>query len=318
MAVLITGGGLIGSQVARILVEQGERPTILDLAPQPRALADIVDLERVTVVRGDLLNPLELVRVIREASITRIAHTAAYPNLGAGAQQNPYAAVQVNILGLANVLEAARLHGVERVVLTSTAAAAMSLAGGEDGGDRYKEEAFPRPNTFYGLTKQVGENLGINYATAFGLDFVAVRFPNVAGPWRAGGGGRPSTMFRNLVEASVTGKEFAIPPGNMEWLYSKDAARGVVLALNAKGLKSRVFNLGIGRAYANHELVQVFKQVVPNARLRVSEEAPSETAGRPLRALDLTRSKGELGFEASYDLPRAVADYVEWYRNLKP
>ena len=316
MAVLITGSGLIGSQVARILVEQGEHPTILDVSPQLMALADIVDPERVTVVRGDLLNPLDLVRVIREAGITRIVHTAAYPNLGAGAQQNPYAAIQVNVMGTVNVLEAARLHGVERVVLFSTAAVARGVAGGEDNGDQRKEEAFPRPSSFYAATKQTAENLGLNYARSHGVDFRAVRFPNVAGPWRAGGGGRPSTMFRTLVERSVSGEEHAIPPGTMEWLYSKDAANGAVLTLNGAGLKSRVFNIGMGRPYTAQELIDVFKQVVPEAKLRVDETTPSSQTSAVW--LDTSRAQEELGYAPNYDLPSAVADYVEWYRNLKP
>ena len=90
MAILIIGSGLVGSQIARILVEEGERPVILELAPQPEAVADIVDPKRIEIVQGDILNPLDIVRVIREAKITRIVHTAANPLLTLGAQRNPY------------------------------------------------------------------------------------------------------------------------------------------------------------------------------------------------------------------------------------
>ncbi len=314
MTTMITGAGLVGSQIARILVQQGERPVLFDIAPNLTALADVVEVGKVDLFRGDLLNPFDLGRVIQEHGVTRIVHTAAYPNLGTGAQENPYGAIQVNIMGTANVLEAARLHGAGRVVMISTAAVARGVAGGEDNGDYSKEEAVPRPSSFYSATKQAGENLGYNYARSHGVDFRAVRFPNVAGPWIPGGGGRPSAMFRTLVEKSVDGEEHQIPPGTMEWLYSKDAARGVVMTLQAEGIKSRVFNLGVGRPYDNQELIDIFKQVVPGAKLSVDDSATTSQTSSVF--LDLTRAQTELGFDAEYDIPAAVTDYVAWYRQI--
>ena len=76
MRVLIIGGGLIGSQIARILVEAGERPVVMDATPQREALAEIVDLERVMLVQGDVLNPLDLVRIMRANGVSRVIHTA--------------------------------------------------------------------------------------------------------------------------------------------------------------------------------------------------------------------------------------------------
>lgn len=315
MTTMITGAGLVGSQIARILVQQGEKPVLFDIAPNLTALADVVDVGSVSLFRGDLLNPFDLGKVINEHGVTRIVHTAAYPNLGTGAQENPYGAIQVNIMGTANVLEAARLHGAARVVMISTAAVARGVAGGEDNGDRSKEEALPRPNSFYSATKWAGENLGYNYARSHGVDFRAVRFPNVCGPWIPGGGGRPSAMFRTLVEKSVDGVEHTVPPGVMEWLYSKDAARGVVLALQTEGVKSRVFNLGVGKPYDNQELIDIFKQVVPGAKLSIDDSATTSQTSSVF--LDITRAQTELGFDAEYDIPAAVSDFVGWYRRLK-
>ena len=154
MAVLIIGAGLVGSQIARILVEEGERPVVLDLAPQPEALGHIVDVKRITLTQGDILNALDLVRVIRDEKITKVIHTAANPLLTLGAQKNPYTAIQVNVMGTVNVLEAARTHALDRVVVTSSNVLSHFLVGGEDKGDSSKEEAFPRPSTFYAATKQ--------------------------------------------------------------------------------------------------------------------------------------------------------------------
>ena len=57
------------------------------------------------------------------------------------------------------------------------------LEGGETGGDFGKEEAFPRPTTFYAATKQAVENLGLNYARWCGIEFAGLRYGAVFGPW---------------------------------------------------------------------------------------------------------------------------------------
>ncbi len=316
MAVLIVGSGLVGSQIARLLVDEGERPVILDLAPQREALADIVDLSRITLTQGDILNPLDLIRVIREAGIRRIIHTAANPLLTLGAQQDPYSAIQVNIMGTVNVLEAARLHALERVVVTSSNVLSFYLTGGEDKGDTSREEAFPRPSTFYAATKQAVESLGLNYARWCGLDFVAVRFGAVAGPWRGRGGGGPSNIFRDLVERAIRGEEATLPPSTMDWVYSKDAAQGTVLALKARGLTSRVFNITMGRVYSSQETVDALRHVIPEARVRI--ETPPGTAVSVLnmeRPTDVSRAREQLGYVPKYDMANAIRDYVEWYRS---
>src|SRR5262245_5506297 len=106
MATLVIGSGLIGSQVARILAERGETPVLMDVAAQREAIGQIVDLAKVTLIQGDVLRPLSIADAIKNHGITRIAHTAANPLLTLGAQKEPYSAINLNIMGTVNVLEA--------------------------------------------------------------------------------------------------------------------------------------------------------------------------------------------------------------------
>ncbi|MDP2718414.1 MAG: NAD(P)-dependent oxidoreductase [Dehalococcoidia bacterium] len=184
MAVLITGAGLVGSQIARLEVERGERPVLMDIAFNNEALSSIVAVGAVRLFPGDVLNSLALARVIKEENITRIIHTAANPMLTAGAQQDPYGAVRLNIMGTANVLEAARIFKLERVVFCSSNVLQSYVDRGGDKGAGGEE--FPRPTSIYASTKLTCENLGLNY-TAFGVDFVAVRFAAVFGPLAGAG-----------------------------------------------------------------------------------------------------------------------------------
>jgi len=319
MTTLVIGAGLIGSQVARILVERGEKPVLMDVAAQPVAMGQIVDLSRVTLVQGDILRPLSIVDVLRTHGITRIAHTAANPLLTVGAQREPYAAINLNIMGTVNVLEAARVTGLKRVVVSSSSVLNHYLDGGEDQGNFGKEEAFPRPTTFYSATKQAVESLGLNYAKWCGIEFAGLRYGAVFGPWSGAGGGGPSNIIREAMRNALAGKEAIVPPGAMEWVYSKDAARGTVMALDANELGSRVFNITMGAMTTPAEMAEAIQAVAPGARVKF--EAPASAAvslaNRDSHA-DLSRSRRYLGFEPEFRLKDAVRDLAEWMRRHHP
>ena len=89
MATLIIGSGLIGSQIARLLVERDEQPVVMEVNPQPAAIGQLVDPGKILLVQGDVLDPFSLSAVIREQSISRIIHTAANATVTAVAQVNP-------------------------------------------------------------------------------------------------------------------------------------------------------------------------------------------------------------------------------------
>ena len=309
MPVLIIGAGLVGSQIARILVEQGERPTVMDQRFQHEALAQIVDPGKVDLVEGDILRPLTLSQAICKAGITAIVHTAAHPMLTLGAARDPYAAIQLNIMGTVNVLDAARIHGVKRVVVSSSSVLNGHMTGGEDGGEMTREEAFPRPSTFYAATKQAVESIGHNYA-AIGIEFAAMRYGPVAGPWCGPGGGGPTVMFRDMMDAAIQGREAVVPGAALEWVYSKDAALGTVLALQAASLPSRVFNITMGKATTAEELSAALKEVFPQVKIRFDKPAVASSARA--KPAEITRAKKILGYEPQFPMVKAMRDYAEW------
>jgi nucleoside-diphosphate-sugar epimerase len=315
MTILVIGAGLIGSQVARILVERGEKPVLMDVGAQPKSIGEIVDLDKVTLVAGDVLRPLSIIDVMRAHNITKIAHTAANPLLTVGAQKEPYSAINLNIMGTVNVLEAARISGLKRVVVSSSSVLNSYLAGGEDQGNFGREEAFPRPTTFYSATKQAVESLGLNYAKWCGIEFAGLRYGAVFGPWSGSGGGGPSNIIREALKNALAGREATVPPGAMEWVYSKDAARGTVLALDAKDLGSGVFNITMGALTQPGEFAEAIGAVVPGAKVKFDAPASARVAltNRSEHA-DLSRAKAQLGYEPQFPLQAAVRDQAAWMR----
>lgn len=309
MATLVIGAGLIGSQVARLLVEDGERPVLLDHAPQPSAIAQIVDLAKVTMIPGNVLEPLSIINAINEHKITAIAHTAAYPLLTLGAQREPYAAINLNIMGTVNVLEAARVSSLRRVVVSSSSVLCSFFDGGEGSGDLMQEEALPRPTTFYAATKQAVESIGLNYARWCGIEFAGLRYGACFGPWTGAGGGGPSNAVRQALLDAMAGREAKVPEAAMEWVYSIDAARGTVLALRAKNLGSRIFNITMGSLTTPHDMGKAIAKAVPGAKLKIETPPAAELALPNARKLsNPAKSRSVLGYEPAFPLDAAIAD----------
>jgi nucleoside-diphosphate-sugar epimerase len=243
---------------------------------------------------------------------------AANPMLTIGAQKDPLGAIELNIMGTANVLEAARVFGLKRVVAASSNVLGHHLGGGEGGGDPMDEDAFPRPLSIYASCKQAIESLGLNYARWFGVDFAAVRYGAVAGPWSGAGGGGPSNVFLNLVRNVMRGEEGIVPAAALEWVYSKDAAAGTVAALRAPSLPTRVFNLTMGTLTSAEDLVHAVKSVFPQARLRIEKPADRSPALSSMtRSSSLRRSREALGYAPRFPMSAAVRDLAEYLAHEK-
>jgi nucleoside-diphosphate-sugar epimerase len=315
VSTLVIGAGLIGAQVGRILIERGETPVLFDRAAQPDALAEILDLDKAVPAEGDILRPLTLVDAIRRHGVTRIVHTAANPMLTLGAQTDPASAIELNVTGTVNVFETARACGITRVVVSSSNVLNHFVAGGDGSNDPMRETAWPRPTTFYAATKEAIESLGLNYARWCGIEFAAMRYGAVFGPWSGAGGGGPSNIMRAAVRNALAGEEAVMPSGAVEWVYSKDAALGTVQALEAADLGLGVFNLTMGTLGSPEDMAAALEEAVPGAKVRIETPSAAAVSLPDMTAVsDLTLARKHLGYEPRYGLVEGLRDLAEWLK----
>jgi len=306
---------MIGSQIARVFVDAGQKPIVCDVRPQYDAINQIVSLKKIEVVEANLLQYKTLEDVVKAKNVNRIVHTAANPLLNVGAQDNPHSAIEINIMGTANVLEICRKQKLNRMVFLSTAALYMYKEGGSEA-DGLSEDNYPHPTRIYPTTKLACENLGFNYSQLYGVDFVALRLIGVFGPWNGRGGGGRSNMIRELLEKVDRGQEAAIDPWVGELVYSKDVARAALLATEKEKLASRIYNVGMGRVYRPEEIKDIVKQRKPNAKINIQDTRVPKPANVQDKPINLTRSRKELGYEPMYDMPKAIDDLIESRRQL--
>src|SRR5690606_33750575 len=178
--ILVAGGGsLVGSHLAAALMARGVGEIVVydPIAFDPQdALGDLKADPRVTMVRGDLM---KLHQVIEHMDgVDGAVNLAAYMTLGLS--QTPIDAIDVNVRGHANFLEAARIRGVQKVIFASSNAVyGYGIGGGIAEDEPHHNAGIPAAAAAYGATKILGEQLCRIYKQKHGLDYVVLRFSTV-------------------------------------------------------------------------------------------------------------------------------------------
>ena len=196
MKVVVTGGsGFLGSHIADALSAAGHETLIFDIVPSPWLRADQ------KMVVGSVLDRDAVAAATRGCET--IYHLAAMADI-ADSLERPREAVEVNVLGTVNMLEAARAAGVRRFVFASSI------------------YVYSNHGSFYRTTKQACENLIHDYYERFGLEFTVLRFGSLYGPRADAHNGVYQLLSQALAERRIdhygTGDEVR------EYIHVRDAA----------------------------------------------------------------------------------------------
>jgi len=318
MKVLITGGmGVIGSMVSSRFVQEGHRPVIMARHLDRNLIRPIED--KVDIELGDVLDLPRMLSIIQSYKITHIVHTAAL--VGALSNQNPPQSIHINVIGTLNILEAARLMKVQRVVYTS-AKGIYGHIDGEYGHPTYKplpEDHPKRPMRIYESAKLMGEHMGQFYQRTYGLEFTALRFSMTYGPGKTVRHGAMSVLSQ-IVEGAYSGKAVRIEKGGDQkddMIYNKDVAHGIYLACMVPKLRYDAYNIGTGVGFTLQDVANEVKRLIPEADIQIGPGL--HFLGGPTHyysVYDITRAREDLGFSPQFTLGGAIKDYIETLKKL--
>jgi threonine 3-dehydrogenase len=309
MAVLVTGGtGVIGAEVARLLLDRGEERVVLfDRNPSTRRLGDAAD--RVEVVQGDLGIFSHVLDAVQNTQPTAIYHLGGMLSLLC--EGDPAAAVYANALGTFHVLEAARLFTVPQVLFAST----IGTYGADLDDGPLNDMTLQRPSLLYGATKVFGELLGRFYWRKYGLDFRGLRYPAVVAPGVTTPGVLQYTSW--VIEAAANGSPFTItvePRTCPPLLYVKDAARAVIELAAAPMEQIRTINYlvtGMEPVPTAGQLAEFVQDRVPTARIDFAPDAELQALiDQAVRPIDDRNARAEWGWQPAYGLEAMVDDFL--------
>lgn len=300
MKVLVTGGaGFIGSYLVPRLLDEGMEVVVLDLAPEPVALARVLD--RITYVRGDLGSSADLYRVMLTHRPEGVFHLGAI--LAGPCEENPVLGFKVNFLSTQSLLDASLALNVKRFFMVSS----ISVFG-RDVGEPVADQAVKNPETIYGQTKLASEHLMLWYSRKHGLDTRALRFTWVYGPGRTTGITALYSSF--ILDAIAAGRPLHIPNPDErgDWLYIQDAIKAVLTLWKAQEPKQRIYNVA-GGVHSIREVVGIARSICPDAPV-ILQEGGKNLSPYPA-AYDDSAAHKEIGWKPDYTIEKAVREHIE-------
>lgn len=303
MRVVVTGGaGFLGTYVIRRLEERGCRQIFV---PRSRD-CDLVRAEAVQKLYAD-------------AKPDIVVHLAARVG-GIGANmRNPGSFFYQNLMMGVQLMEQARLHGIEKFVAIGTVCAYPKFAPlpfrEDDIWNGYPEET----NAPYGLAKKMLLVQSQAYRRQYGLNAIYLLPVNLYGP---GDNFDPEyshvipALIKKVFDAKERGEKSIVAWGtgqaSREFLYVEDAAEGIVLATE-KYDKPDPVNLGAGFEITIRELAELICALAGyDGKIEWDTSKPD---GQPRRCLDTSRAKQGFGFAARTDLREGLKRTIAWYSN---
>ena len=294
--ILVTGAaGLLGNAVRVLLETSGRKVVAIDRLPATG------DGPEITVC--DLGDVHRLHALAVENNITGIVHCGAHSGPMV-ARDNPHSMVQVNIVGTANMLEIARIHGARLVFCSSTSAYGDTPEG------PVPEDVPMAPTSVYGASKVASEQLVSAYAQQYGVDGVSLRLSWVYGPRRT-----TDCVIRTMIADEQAGRPTRIPFGrdfHRQFIHVDDAARALVMALDKPGLPRRTYNVTGGSYLTLAEIADVVRGVLPGADIELGPGA--DPVDDTQRRFDISAVERDLGYRPAISLEQGIGSYAEWLR----
>ena len=311
--VFITGGdGFVGSWLTKKLFEEGAEITVLlrDHEREER-LRTLNLLDKVNAVYGGVEDDKLIMRALNEYSIEVIFHLAAQTLVGI-ANRSPISTFESNIKGTWNILEAARVMKVQRVIIASS-----DKAYGEHKKLPYTEEFCLHGSHPYDVSKSCADLIAQAYAKTYGLNVAITRCGNIYG----GGDMSLSRIVPGTIKSLLKGEKPVIRSDGSpirDYLYVEDAVDAYIkLAeeMGKKKLSGEAFNFGCNKPMSVLEMAKaVMKAAGKDEELVIEGKAPNEIKEQ---YLDSTKAQKVLGWKPKHTLQEGLEKTYEWYKKAE-
>lgn len=306
MKILVTGGaGFIASHVADAYITAGHEVVIVDNLSTGKT--DYIN-EQAKFYQADITDMAKIQQIIRTEKPDVINHHAAHIQVGYSVK-NPQFDAENNVIGLLNVMEAAKDVGVKKVIMAAT------------GGAMYGNKATPfvetmkeEPLSPYGISKRAGELYLNYYHELYGISYVSLRYSNVYGPRQnAHGESGVVAIFSEMMMAGKTPIINGDGTHTRDYVYVADVVKANLLALETEFVGE--LNIGTTTEISTNE---VFDAVVKELGIDLKKQYGPERPGEQVTSsLSYQKAKEKLGWEPTVSFDEGVKKVAKWYREQR-
>ncbi|MFH0889581.1 MAG: GDP-mannose 4,6-dehydratase [Candidatus Aenigmatarchaeota archaeon] len=312
---LVTGGGgNLGSYVVEKLLPAGANITIMERRSHDHLKLENLKnvLNKISVAWGDIRSTRDCHNMAKGQDI--ILHIAASGPVPYSIDY-PAEVWDNNVNGTFNLLEAAVKAGVKRFLYINS-----SESYGRAKHVPINEEHGFYPCSPYGASKAAGELLGQSYYESYGLQFISVRMFNMFGVRSV-----PYSVINKFITLALDDKPITIAGSGeqkRDYVYTEDAAEGVVKALVCDKLVGDSVNIGSGKSFSVLEIANIIKRLVGSeSELKFYPGRPGEV---PHLQSDITKAKNILGWTPKHTFDEGIKLSIEHIKknreryNVKP
>jgi nucleoside-diphosphate-sugar epimerase len=286
MSVFVIGGtGFIGHRLVRLLAARGQRVVCMDINPGAHSFADLGD--KVATVRGDVTQFDDVMAAMTRAAPERVINLSYF----LGSEHAPHVAMKLNILGMDNCFEAARLLGVKHTMYASSLAVNGKQA---HYGDRPVTEADAVHGEYqYAKHKIVNEWQAQDYTEKFGMLITGIRPANVTGPDKV----RGSVDHVNIITEPARGNAIRFPFKDAMRcpIHVDDIAEVFARVLLTEKPEHRIYNSG-GVSICLGEIADIVRGYLPDAKIAFDKTSGGKDTSGNYR-IDNARLVQEFGVQ---------------------
>ncbi len=315
--VLVTGGlGFIGSSLARRLLEEGARVTLVDALIEGYGgnRANIREIASdVTVHVADVRDEEAMGNLVAGQAV--VFHLAAQVS-HVMSLSNPYPDIDINIKGTATVLEACRKRNPDAVVVRSGTRGQYGPAVHLP----VSEEAPSDPRGLYEISQLSAEMICRTYTRIHGIRTVPLRLTNVYGP-RAQMHHSQFGVVNWFVRLALSGEPIPVFGSGAilrDFLYVDDCVDAIVRAARVPEASGEILNVGNDRSSTFLEVAQILQRLVPGTEIRFTDFTPERKAQEPGDFVsDISKIRKLLGWEPKVTLEDGLARTIAFYRERR-
>ena len=312
MKVLVTGGaGFIGSHFVGKLLGEGHEVSVLD---------DFNDFYDPAIKRANVASfgghvPVHIADLRDGVAVDRIVgleRPEAIVHLGARAGvrpsiRDPKLYIDTNITGTWHILEAAKVHGVARMVSASSS----SVYGVIKTAPFREDMLINQTISPYAATKMATEQFCSNYTHLYGMRTISLRFFTVYGPRQ-----RPDLAIHSFTRAIDQGQpiqQFGDGSSRRDYTYIDDILQGMSACLTYDGALCEIFNLGESQTTTLRELIEAIEAAL--GKKAIIQRMPDQPGDVPLTYADIGKARSLLGYHPQTKIAEGLPKFVEWYRS---